>query len=315
MSGDDNNELLGRVQELEHSVSSLEKTPSKWGTTAQRIRWFVRTLASAVEEIVVGSILFFIDVGLLSEVVYPVLIGGVIGLLFRDVILWIVGELSKNIRLATDIINAMLIAWEIIVNRVILAYDMLAATVDAVIVAIDKVAAFFGFKPPINGKLPLKKWIPMNTVDYSQTRAFLDALPPTCQRFDSAPRILQWSLQMLLHSYTCPVIRYTYPMPGLYNLANGVLGWTIFGSAEPVLFEPDQNCAASENVTPEDYTCLALGLGYVLLEFCLPLILFVIFLWNFWSPLFKAADIGWYAVEISLIFLWEMIGVLLFVFV
>jgi hypothetical protein len=67
-----------------------------------------------------------------------------------------------------------------------------------------------------------------------------------------------------IHEYTCPLVRYTYPLQSLYAACEGLLGWTYYGSAAPITHAANQNCETMED-TAADYVCAGLGIGYVIL--------------------------------------------------
>jgi len=84
------------------------------------------------------------------------------------------------------------------------------------------------------------------------------------------------------------VLRYLYPVPWLYDLTSATLGWASLNPA-PLPEVSDTNCAGDPD---EVVFCMALGSGYVLLEFLVPLLLFVVtasLLWNVLKVAINAA--------------------------
>lgn len=67
-----------------------------------------------------------------------------------------------------------------------------------------------------------------------------------------------------VHEYTCPAVRYTYPLRWLYDLSSNVLQWTYYGSAAPFTDTENENCQISQD-SNADYICVGIGVGYLIL--------------------------------------------------
>jgi len=126
------------------------------------------------------------------------------------------------------------------------------------------------------------RWNNIPPVSPQELHAWLTGLPPTCQHFNSAWKIIQWLVRLSAHSHFCPIVRYFYPFEERYNtdVMESVFGWTYYGSADPVLFDPMKNCAGSApthknaaTATSLEYACVSLGLCYLFLEFFLPVVI------------------------------------------
>jgi len=65
---------------------------------------------------------------------------------------------------------------------------------------------------------------------------------------------------VVLHDYTCPLVRYTWPVEFVYAVSSWFFSWTYYGEAAPLL-ESNNNCQASVDVTAADYICAGLGVG------------------------------------------------------
>lgn len=87
------------------------------------------------------------------------------------------------------------------------------------------------------------------------------------------------------------MLRYLYPVPWLNDLASATLGWASLNPA-PLPEVSDTNCAGDPD---EIVFCMALGSGYVLLEFLVPLVVTVVaagLLWNVLKVAINAAIDG-----------------------
>jgi hypothetical protein len=101
----------------------------------------------------------------------------------------------------------------------------------------------------------IKYWIRTTAVD--------------CQPYDSFSAVTAGVFR-LASPAVCPLLRYVYPVDWLYAIAGTLLGWL---SADP---DPEgANCVDSD---PIDVSCVLLGLGYIVLDFLLPITLFALLL-------------------------------------
>lgn len=153
----------------------------------------------------------------------------------------------------------------------LVAIDLIMGTVDVVIDIINGAAKILGGKSVTSFQFPLQKLIQIKTISYAELSRALSSLPPTCTHFDSMPSILTWTARLVLHGYTCPLVRFTYPSSTMYALSSGLLDWTYYGSADPIILDGTNNCDAEQAVTEAEQVCAVLGIGFVLLEFCLPI--------------------------------------------
>jgi hypothetical protein len=84
---------------------------------------------------------------------------------------------------------------------------------------VDAVAAIFGanLSPP--------RFVPIKFVNVDTLRRMLVEAPVTCARYDSVFDIIAGSFRLAVGKPLCETLRYLYPVPWLYDLASGVLGW------------------------------------------------------------------------------------------
>lgn len=109
-------------------------------------------------------------------------------------------------------------------------------------------------------------------------RAFTD-LPARCVAYEGVAPVLSGAAKATLSNYTCPVIRATWPVPWLYTITDGVLGWTSENAVPPNAYYSGQRPGNCEETYTADWLCIGLGAGYVALEVLLPLLLILI-LWD-----------------------------------
>lgn len=92
----------------------------------------------------------------------------------------------------------------------------------------------------------------------------MSRIPPLCTKFDNAGVIIQYIIRINVHEYTCPAVRYLYPLQWLFEVCQSALSWTYYGSAAPFTNVDGENCLRVDDTTYE-YICCGLGLGYLVL--------------------------------------------------
>ena len=121
--------------------------------------------------------------------------------------------------------------------------------------------------------------------------------------FFDAYTILNYAFAQINGNKVCHFVRYLYPVPWLYNLFNGLLGWLFVGSPEPVAGPTNgvENCGlAAENkftVLPEP-ACIALASGWILAEVVVPFYFGIIFFGKVARPLWNVTtDVVLYTLQ------------------
>lgn len=129
----------------------------------------------------------------------------------------------------------------------------------------DAIADVFGanLRPP--------RFVPIKFVNVDTLRRMLLEAPVVCARYDSVFDIIAGSFRLAVGKPLCETLRYLYPVPWLYDLASGTLGWA---SLDPAPL-PDRTQSNCEGDPDEIVFCMGLGSGYVLLEFLVPVVILV----------------------------------------
>jgi hypothetical protein len=86
------------------------------------------------------------------------------------------------------------------------------------------------------------------------------AIPKTCRRFASWQDELFMFGRLLTHNTLCTAVRYTYAIPWLFEIMDGMFGWLIL---DPTPGAEDGNCKRPRGA----WLCWALGLGFFLRDF------------------------------------------------
>jgi hypothetical protein len=102
-------------------------------------------------------------------------------------------------------------------------------------------------------------------VNPAAIKHFLTDTPIACQSYGGIGPIWDGIGRLMTGGSLCPHLRYLYPVRWVYEPVVAMVGWL---SADP---DPTtNNCTPDE---PIEAVCVGLGIGYVLLEILLPLII------------------------------------------
>lgn len=135
----------------------------------------------------------------------------------------------------------------------------------------------------------VSQWVEF--IDPSDIKQFFTNVPIECAPYDNINSIMTGIFQSFAGSAVCPVLRYVYPVQPLFDTSNFLFGW--------MSFDPDplgNNCKPFE---PEELPgCFVLGLGYVIIEVLVPIILIALLL-----PLIKSlVKTVWVVLVVSVTF-------------
>ena len=111
------NQRLNSVVKEEHAL--INERAAKWGTTSQRLRWVIQRIVLGVEELVIGCLLFVLQVFLRLQHVFLFIFFGVVTILLRAAILLIIVMALKNIKFVTDVVNLIIVYMNVAVNAMI----------------------------------------------------------------------------------------------------------------------------------------------------------------------------------------------------
>ena len=209
----------------------------------------------------------------------------------------------------TDILDVMLIAWNLAYNALFDGVRIIMGFVNKDVVSvINSVSSALLPGAPRIGTINFSgiRWKNIAGPNPNEVHEFLVNLPPTCARLDSMPKIVLFLIQLFAGPHTCPLARYTWPLEHRYNtsVVSSTLDWTYTGEADPVLFEPNKNCLGatshSKNLTGDEMACLILGLAFLYLEFFLPVVLLRAIVPNVYPGIAPFVSIGLYFFSILL---------------
>lgn len=276
----------------------LERIGSSSNGTTRTLSWIVRTFAIGTVDIAIGIILIIITTGMKIYAMWPLVNYGLLFLFARFIFLLIVCPLFIAMAdILVPTINALIWAMVAVLDVAITALDALFIVFNDVIDIINFIA---GHKIT-SFSFPLEKWINnAPQISYSEFRNTFTILPAVCTQYDSMPKIVKFFLEYGLHDYTCPAVRFTWPLPTFYNILRVLLDFTYKGSAQPDPFNRNANCMALFQVTLYDFTCSGMGIGYLFLEFFLPAIILFIVIFAIGGGLLRVFQASMYSIYIAL---------------
>jgi hypothetical protein len=133
-------------------------------------------------------------------------------------------------------------------------------------------------------------WHTFSTTDIQE---FFSKLPVECAKYNNIQEVFLFPVKAMASPAVCPLIRVTWPVEWLYTVTNGVFGWMSW-NADPT----DNNCVAHDH-DAYAWVCVALGMGYIIIDVVLPLLLFMLFAYKYIFPIGKVVIAGLQAVTIE----------------
>lgn len=183
-------------------------------------------------------------------------------------------SVAKHAHLYADMIN---VAWDLLLGTMVVMITVL----EEIWSIVRGVIRFFeGEKADIANHFSnfnrqhLGQYLnPVKATDLANSAA---TLPVRCEDYVGAYPVLQGMIRPFSDPVLCPVVRWTYPSPTLWSVANGALGWLTYGAQPPGDLGSCLDCSApncNTNTTGlTDSLCVGLGVGYVIAEVLVPLL-------------------------------------------
>lgn len=279
--------------DVNRATKSVKLTANRNGSLEEQLLWVLETVFEGIELLSVGIVQAIIWLCMKSYALYIFFVLGEILIIERQIVIALCPILSSASGLIADIINVMILAWDKVFNPIFRVVRVIANFCENdVIRAINKFASFLRLKQINNFPLvSTKPWKPVNQINPDDVRTFLNNIPPVSSHFDSLGKIVLWSIRLGLSPYTCPIVRYMSPLEETYHTSffRGLLWWSYYGGANPVLFDPQQNCVRAKNVKVDavEVFCVAIGTGYLFQQFFLPVTILRAIVPSLWPGLHK----------------------------
>lgn len=245
--------------------------------TLQEVKKYGKFLIFGAVDVTIGILAFFPLMTGYSYALLKITGSGLIMMLTRAVFLAIIPFILKHTDVFLDIINITIVFSDIFIDLVIFIIDAATHYIHDLINVVNDAARILGA-----GKLPFNipalniHFIKITTISRQAFKRFLTDVETTCPAYNSADKIFYFISRDIFNSFSCPLVRYTYPVKWIFDSLQDILGWSYHGSAAPLVDHPGANCNGGNYGSP-DYICVGLGMGFFITEVLIPmLVLFVI---------------------------------------
>lgn len=262
---------------------------------AKEALWALKTVCLAAIDIALGIPAFFVLLVAFSYEIGTFVVIGVATLISRYVFLAMIPFILKHTDIFLDILNASIAFADIFFDICILIIDGIIGVATGITDIINALSRLFsGHKVINNLAVNFPKFIKIKTVSRHSFKEFLIRIETNCPAYNSAEEIFYYIARNVIGPAFCPPVRYLYPSKPFYNAADKLLGWSYAGSADPTPGVPDTNCIDASDETA-DYVCVGLGVGYIILEIFLPMILGIVFVATLGKGLSRLAVFAFWA--------------------
>ena len=113
-------------------------------------------------------------------------------------------------------------------------------------------------------------------------------IPTECAKYTDWQEVVAFFLGQLTKNNVCVFLRYLEPVPWLFNLFDGLLGWM---TLDP---NPDGGNCTTEDV---DWLCAILGLGFVIIYLIIPILLAAIIIKSYKPVIVMVLSWAWHFIE------------------
>ncbi len=258
-------------------IQHLAAANTKSSRYIKSVSWVIEMIALGCSDVAIGIGLIIITTGLKVYAMWPLLFYGGVFIAARWLILLMCPLLLQLTVPIVIIINALLVGFVVVVDAAISALDIVMTGLNDVIGVINDLDRVFTGHKLTDFSFPLVKWIKIPQITYSEFSNTIKALPPTCTKFDTMPKIMLFFMRYGLHDYTCPTVRFLWPAPTFYGILEALLSWTYYGDAMPNPSKAGANCVGSQSITVYDSICASMGIGYLFTEFFFPsIVVFIV---------------------------------------
>lgn len=212
-------------------------------------------------------------------------------ILVRAFVFWAAPHLKRGAKVVAGIVDILQELYNFFYDAFAIGYNVISRIVYTGEQAKCTLTSQASRNCPLDGDPPsIKLRNPLTTkyVSPTQVRQALDRVTVACERYDSVSTMLTLALAEYLGPTVCPMVRYLYPVPFLYDGARSIAWFS--PDPTPIGYAGENNC----KVTTEDqfdYVCTGMGLGYIVTEFLLPLFIGILLLSAMALPLMHLVSV------------------------
>lgn len=206
---------------------------------------------------------------------------GILLSLWRYNFILSVQNLSANFAGIAATLNIAIIYLNWVVGKSIFMGALVIDAVEGVVAAVEQ-KSFSDYKDEAVCPVCYFDTIPL--LNTTAVEAWLEEVPPTCARLNSAGKIYDALVRYYASGSVCPSVRFIYPIRWLYDIV-----WPLcdafslsYNPLPPYTDGPRNDAIGQGNCVPPleeapHWECVILGLGFFCLEWLLPLLLFGVF--------------------------------------
>lgn len=229
-------------------------------------------------DVAVGIVLFFPVIAGYSYVLIKILISGLAFILTRGIFLAIIPFILKHTDIFLDILNVTIIFADLFIDLLILILDVSSHVIHDIADVINDASRLLGGHN-IAPDIPAisMHFVKISTISKHAFKRFLINVETTCPAYDSADRIFYFISRDMFNEFSCPLVRYTWPVQWIYKSMETLLSWSYHGSAAPLVDQSNVNCNHAGYGTP-DYVCVGLGFGFFIVEVLIPMVIIFVLL-------------------------------------
>jgi hypothetical protein len=242
-----------------------------------KIKKYGKQLVFGVVEVLVGALLFFPTLSMYSYMLMLLLSAGIGLILFRAGVLASIPFFLRHLKTMAEIINGAIRFFDAFLPLILIYTKVTHDIMHIVVEALNDATRLLGIHTILFNLLDIVvTYVKIPTFSEQAVARFLLDVETTCPAYDSAGTIFYTVVRDGLHSFSCPLVRYYYPIPWLFDTLTVLLGWTYHGSAAPFVDRDQANCQHNAMETP-DAVCVVLGTGFFIVEVLVPMAIAFIF--------------------------------------
>tara|TARA_B100000963_G_scaffold69120_4_gene57521 strand:- start:6983 stop:7813 length:831 start_codon:yes stop_codon:yes gene_type:complete len=203
-----------------------------------------------------------------SALILLILLIGMALILSRELIILLAPWIARN---SVGIAKAINVIFTLLFDVITVIIDIII-TIIKVVDLIRKVVpgCHHASHPPAYKKLGV-----YTPVSAEGIRRFWSDLPNRCHPYNKVGYILSKATKRQTNELLCPVVRASYPVDWMWETSNTLLGWAIVDATpqgvHTLTGEPPGNCRAELHAPA--WECVGLGIGYLVVDVLLPILL------------------------------------------
>ena len=276
-----------------------------------QIKKYGKQLVFGVVDVLLGVLLFLPTLSMYSYMLMLLLSAGIGLILFRAGILASIPFFLRHLKTMAEIVNGAIRFFDAFLPLILLYTKATHKIMHVVVEALNDATRLLGIHTILFNLLDIVvNYVNIPTFSEQSVARFLMDIETTCPAYDSAGVIFYTVVRDGLHSFSCPLVRYYYPIPWLFKTLTALLGWTYHGSAAPFVDRDQANCQHNTIETP-DAVCVVLGTGFFIVEVLVPMAIVFIFVVLVYTGLVRLCRVAFFIV--STILYWVRRGTIAFI--